>query len=746
MSISLGDIILFLGADDSRLNGVLKGVEGKTQGWVNSLGGKMAIGLGAIVTTAVGGAAALGMAAFQAGEKLDAAYDTLIIKSGASGEALTQLQTDLKSVFTSVPTDAGPAADVLSLLYQRLNLTGEGAQNTAKQILEMSRMMGVDATGAAEAFTRMMGDAGLSSDEASVALDKIFVASQKSGIGIDRLMQLTTQFGSPMRLMGFTIDDTVSLLAKWEKEGVNTELVMGSLRIAAGKFANDGKPLRDSLMATFESIKNNKDATAALAEGMDVFGAKAGPDMVAAIREGRFNIEDMIAALDDAGGSIMETSKKTQDWGEKLQVLKNKATTALEPIGMRLMDLASTLLDKAGPAMDWFSGILDKYVVPAIDSIMASFANFNGDPIGAIADILYKLGYNLETVFGIEGANDFFSNLADGFITLYQTVSAFVVDVLIPFAQQHAPEIKAALIAIGVALGAAAIVTTVTGIATAIAGLLNPVGAVIAIVALLAAAWAGDWGGIQEKTFAAIEWLKATIAAGMQFIRDFMNGDLGLLSQIFATAWENIKLIFQAFQAAFSGDWYRFGELLRQAWDNSWQLMGTILKTAWDNIKTGVSNGVQAVKDFFTKTDWGQVGRNIIEGIAKGLSAAGGVLVTAAQNAAKAAMAAIAGFFSGGGSNTGAPASTTPTAPGHKASGGKTLAGMPYKVGEFGPEIFVPSQNGSIIPNSALGSGGGAPVQFTYVDQSFISQRDELDAEQILTPIVRRIMRGAATA
>ena len=77
-----------------------------------------------------------------------------------------------------------------------------------------------------------------------------------------------------MRLMGFSFQDTAALLAKWEKEGVNAELVMGSLRIAAGKFAKDGKPLRDSLLATFDAIKNNKNATAALAQGMQVFAAR----------------------------------------------------------------------------------------------------------------------------------------------------------------------------------------------------------------------------------------------------------------------------------------------------------------------------------------------------------------------------------------------------------------------------------------------------------------------------------------
>jgi hypothetical protein len=41
------------------------------------------------------------------------------------------------------------------------------------------------------------------------------------------------------------------------------------------------------------------------------------------------------------------------------------------------------------------------------------------------------------------------------------------------------------------------------------------------------------------------------------------------------------------------------------------------------------------------------------------------------------------------------------------ATGGLANANSPYIVGERGPELFVPSGNGRVIPNNKLGSGGG---------------------------------------
>ena len=46
---------------------------------------------------------------------------------------------------------------------------------------------------------------------------------------------------------------------------------------------------------------------------------------------------------------------------------------------------------------------------------------------------------------------------------------------------------------------------------------------------------------------------------------------------------------------------------------------------------------------------------------------------------------------------------------GSRANGGPVTAGLPYLVGERGPELFVPAQSGGIVPNTAI-SGGGSNI------------------------------------
>jgi len=60
-----------------------------------------------------------------------------------------------------------------------------------------------------------------------------------------------------------------------------------------------------------------------------------------------------------------------------------------------------------------------------------------------------------------------------------------------------------------------------------------------------------------------------------------------------------------------------------------------------------------------------------------------------------------------------------------RATGGAVSAGTPYFVGERGAELFVPSSNGTIIPNNALGGGGSAVSVMQGATINVSNQADE---------------------
>ena len=78
----------------------------------------------------------------------------------------------------------------------------------------------------------------------------------------------------------------------------------------------------------------------------------------------------------------------------------------------------------------------------------------------------------------------------------------------------------------------------------------------------------------------------------------------------------------------------------------------------------------------------------------------------AAPGAAAAALAATAPFVT---AITGLVSGVV----GARADGGPVTMGMPYLIGERGPEVFVPNTNGAVIPNSKL---GGSPISINLIE------------------------------
>lgn len=80
---------------------------------------------------------------------------------------------------------------------------------------------------------------------------------------------------------------------------------------------------------------------------------------------------------------------------------------------------------------------------------------------------------------------------------------------------------------------------------------------------------------------------------------------------------------------------------------------------------------------------------------------------------------------------------------GGRAVGGPVLSGTPYIVGERGPELFIPSSSGQIVPNNKLGSGSasGMNIVINYSPVASFATTEEL--KRNLVPLVRQALRSA---
>jgi hypothetical protein len=123
-----------------------------------------------------------------------------------------------------------------------------------------------------------------------------------------------------------------------------------------------------------------------------------------------------------------------------------------------------------------------------------------------------------------------------------------------------------------------------------------------------------------------------------------------------------------------------------------------------------LGGALRAVTDAFgnlfsTVTDGGPGAASMMERIAASLETVANA-INAISNAYQAALPALR--FIQNPLNLNIPEAGFTPRPKARAAGGSVMGNQPYRVGEFGPELFIPSGSGSVRPDA--GNGGGVTV------------------------------------
>lgn len=350
---------------------------------------KVLIGIGAAVGTA-------GIAALRMGDDYDDAADSIRTATGKTGAVLAGLEQSFKNVAGRVKEDIGLVAQVMGDLAVRTGLTGQPLEDLTQKVIEFSRVTGTDAVANTALVTRLFGDWSVATGDQATTLDELLRASQATGLGVDALMQTVVQFGAPLRLLGFTMEESIALLGKWEKEGVNTETMLQGLKFSVKTLAQEGVPaseMADTLRVKIEAIGKSTDP---VSDAIKLFGLRAGPDLAAAILEGRFSVDDLIDTIENGSETVRDAAADTRDFGDGFAELKNKIKVAIGPI---MADFAG-LADAMGNAiylLPVFGGALGKVVAAAASTdVIKNFALSGG-----VSGRAFGLGFAAAAVFAV---------------------------------------------------------------------------------------------------------------------------------------------------------------------------------------------------------------------------------------------------------------------------------------------------------------------------------------------------------
>jgi len=300
--MSLYELFVKLSADTRDFKGPMK--DAQTQmGTFGTGAAKLAAQLGTGI-----GLAAIGAAATAAAHKFDTAFAQIARSTGATGEKLEGLSKSFVEVYKSTSASAESVTTALSNIATRTGATGKALEELTLQMIRLAKTQKEDVGALTPLVTRVFGDWSIATYDQAGALKYLQAVSQQAGTSVSRLSETVVYAGAPLRMLGYDFETATALIGKFEKEGVNTELVLGGMKAALQKFAKEG--VKDVNAEWDKFVAGVKNGSVTLSDALKLVGAKRGPDLYRAIVEGRFEVEKMTASakeLADKGGASIET-------------------------------------------------------------------------------------------------------------------------------------------------------------------------------------------------------------------------------------------------------------------------------------------------------------------------------------------------------------------------------------------------------------------------------------------------------
>lgn len=323
---------------------------GKAGKKLTSAGKALSVGLTAPIT-------AVGVASYSAFNEVDGGLDTIIVKTGAAGEALDSLQKSYETVFGSMPADAEEVGVAIGEVNTRYGLMGQQLEDVSRSFIQFAKINGTDLNSSIDSVDALMTKFGVDAAEVGDVLGYLTKVGQDTGVSLSTLMSRLGQDGASLKEMGLGLSESITLMAQFEAGGVDATAALMGMKKAVQSATKDGRDAGAALISTVRAIQNARTETEALKLSMKLFGSRGAAEMASAIRDGRMDVDALSASMSQYASVVSDTFEATLDLPDRAKVAMNKlkiagsdlantAMTSLEPVLSRMTDGAQGLLER----------------------------------------------------------------------------------------------------------------------------------------------------------------------------------------------------------------------------------------------------------------------------------------------------------------------------------------------------------------------------------------------------------------
>ena len=575
------------------------------------------------VTTVIGG---VGVAAVKTAADFDSAMSQVAAVSGATGKDFDTLRNKAREMGAKTKFSATEAAEAMNYMAMAGWKT-EDMLDCIEGVMNLAAASGEDLATTSDIVTDALTAFGLSAKDSGHFADILAAASSNANTNVS-MMGETFKYCAPIAgALGFSAEDTAEAIGLMANAGIKSSQAGTALRTIMNNLAGDvkisGKAIGDVTIATTNADGSMRDLSDILADCRSAFGnltesekAQAAESLVgknamsgflALMNAGQGDIDKLSSAIDNCDGSAEKMAMTMQDnLAGQLTILKSQLQELAISFGDILMPAIRSIVSKLQGFVDKLNGMDEgtKRTIVTIALLVASI----GPLLVIIGTAISKIGVAMQ-----------------GFVKLANGISKLKIAI------QGGTGVLGKL---GAALG----------------GISAPVLAVVAVIAVLVAAFVHLWKtneGFRDAIIGTWNRIKDTISGFCQGIVDRLNalgfqftdivdvlktvwdGFCQVLAPIFEGVFNNIANILSTVTGVITGILDVFIGIFTGNWPQAWNGVKDIFSSIWNGISsffTNILNVIKGVADVvlgWFGTSWNEVWTNIktfFEGIWNGIA------------------------------------------------------------------------------------------------------------------------------
>lgn len=544
------------------------------------------------VTAPIAAVAGLSIAAFK---EVDNGLDTVISKTGATGEAAKSLEESFRKVASNMPASFDEVGNAIGEINTQFGLTGEELEKASEKMIKFAQINGADVTNSTINAKQAIEKYNLSAKDLDMVLDAVTKTAQNTGVSTDKLFDIMIKGSPQITQLGLDFAQATEMMGRMEQKGIDSNKALSYLTRAQTNWAKEGKSMTQGLQELQTKLASATTHEEKLAIAAEAFGNRGGNFMLEVLESGALNADEFANAMEEAAGTVDKTWEGMLDPIDLVKTATNNLKMSGADLGAALQTVLVPALEGAISAFKKFSDWFGK-LSPETQQFIVKV----GLIAAAIGPVLVAVG---KLSSGLGKTINFFSAGGKGagfFAKAMELINAKVLIVI---------GIIAVLVAAGVYLYQHW--DTVKEKATEIWG---------AIVEFMS----GIWEGISETWSAVWEGIKETLSSIWEGLKSAASTAFEGVKQAISTVWNGIKSVT-------STVWNAIKTSVVAIWNG----FKTAATTAFNAVKSAIETVWNAIKST-TSSIWNGI-KSAVEGIWNGLKAT----ATTAFNAVKSAIETV---------------------------------------------------------------------------------------------------------